>query len=125
MPNIQLQFRRGTALEWSTENPTLAVGEMGIEIDTKLFKIGDGNTAWNSLSYGGLRGARGQGFPAGGTAGQVLSKINSDDYNIDWVDQAIVDLGAVGENILPTTDIAYDIGSPTKRFRDLYLSTNT
>ena len=31
-------------------------------------------------------------------------------------------LGAVAQHILPTTDITYDLGSSTKRFRDLYLS---
>jgi hypothetical protein len=31
MPFIQLQFRRGTAAQWTTENPLLAVGEMAIE----------------------------------------------------------------------------------------------
>ena len=59
MPTIQLQFRRGTAAEWSNTNPTLAAGEMGIETGTNLFKIGNGSTAWNSLSYGGLQGATG------------------------------------------------------------------
>jgi len=53
---IQIQFRRGTASEWTAANPILAVGEMGIETDTDLFKIGDGTTAWNSLAYGGLTG---------------------------------------------------------------------
>ncbi len=59
MPFIQLQFRRGTASMWSTANPVLAGGEMGIETDTELFKIGDGITAWNALPYGGLRGPTG------------------------------------------------------------------
>lgn len=59
MPNIQLQFRRGTATEWSNTNPTLAAGEMGIETGTSLFKIGNGATGWNSLSYGGLQGGTG------------------------------------------------------------------
>jgi hypothetical protein len=53
---IQIQFRRGTASEWTSANPILAVGEMGIETDTDLFKIGDGTTAWNSLAYGGIEG---------------------------------------------------------------------
>jgi hypothetical protein len=35
----------------------------------------------------GPAGAAGQGVPVGGTAGQVLSKINSTDYNTQWVDQ--------------------------------------
>lgn len=48
----RIQFRRGTAAEWTAANPVLAQGEMGIELDTLQFKIGDGITAWNSLSYG-------------------------------------------------------------------------
>lgn len=56
MPNIQLQFRRGTTTEWSTANPTLAAGEMGLDTVTKQFKIGDGTTAWNTLAYGGIQG---------------------------------------------------------------------
>jgi len=59
MPTIQLQFRRGTATEWSNANPTLAAGEMGIETNTNLFKIGNGTSRWNALSYGGLQGATG------------------------------------------------------------------
>jgi len=31
----------------------------------------------------------------------------------------------VGTNILPSTDVTYDLGSPSKRFRDLYLSGST
>lgn len=33
----------------------------------------------------GNDGAPGQGVPTGGTAGQVLAKINGDDYNTEWV----------------------------------------
>jgi hypothetical protein len=56
---IQIQFRRGLASEWTSANPTLAVGEMGLETDTDQFKIGDGTTAWTSLGYGGIQGAQG------------------------------------------------------------------
>lgn len=55
----RIQFRRGLAASWTSANPTLAQGEMGIELDTDLFKIGDGLTAWNALSYGGLQGPQG------------------------------------------------------------------
>jgi hypothetical protein len=41
--------RRGTASQWSTANTVLAAGEIGFAYDTKIFKIGDGSTAWNSL----------------------------------------------------------------------------
>ena len=33
-----------------------------------------------------------------------------------------IQLGSVGEHILPSADVTYDLGSSTKRFRDLYLS---
>jgi hypothetical protein len=48
---VQIQIRNGTAAQWTSANPTLAVGEMGAETDTGKFKIGTGSTAWNSLAY--------------------------------------------------------------------------
>ena len=51
---VQIQLRRGTASQWTSANPTLAVGEMGVETDTDKYKIGDGSTAWTSLSYSSL-----------------------------------------------------------------------
>jgi hypothetical protein len=49
---VQIQLRNDTAANWTSSNPVLAQGEMGIETDTRKFKFGDGTTAWNSLSYG-------------------------------------------------------------------------
>ncbi len=51
-----IKLRRGTAAEWDSANPVLALGEPGFEVDTKKFKIGDGVTAWNSLNYVGVDG---------------------------------------------------------------------
>jgi len=47
----RLQQRRDTAANWTSNNPTLAAGEIGLETDTTKFKIGNGSTAWASLSY--------------------------------------------------------------------------
>ena len=47
----KIQLRRGTAAQWTSVNPVLASGEMGIETDTNKFKFGDGVTAWNNLDY--------------------------------------------------------------------------
>ena len=47
----RIQLRRGGAQEWVNSNPTLAQGELGVELDTGRFKIGDGVSAWNSLRY--------------------------------------------------------------------------
>jgi len=49
-----LQLRRDTAANWTTNNPTLAAGEIGIETDTLKFKIGDGSTAWTALAYASI-----------------------------------------------------------------------
>lgn len=44
--------RRDTAANWSTTNPILAEGEIGIITDgAKGYKIGDGVTRWNALEY--------------------------------------------------------------------------
>lgn len=40
---------------WAQLNPILGKGEIGIESDTNLSKIGDGATAWNELKYCGSR----------------------------------------------------------------------
>lgn len=53
---VQIQLRNSTASEWATANPVLAQGEMGIEIDTNQFKIGNGVDHWSELPYGGLQG---------------------------------------------------------------------
>lgn len=55
----QFQFRRDVASAWTSANPILLDGEMGIESDTDKFKIGDGVTAWNALPYGGVKGDTG------------------------------------------------------------------
>ena len=49
-----IQFRRDTASAWTSANPTLASGEIGFETDTNKFKIGNGSTAWSSLSYSSM-----------------------------------------------------------------------
>ena len=47
---VRIQFRRGTANDWSTSNPILALGELGYQTGVNtLIKFGDGVTPWNSL----------------------------------------------------------------------------
>lgn len=77
---VQIQIRRGAASEWSSANPTLADGELGLETDTSRIKIGDGSTAWNSLGYqvGDITGVTaGTGLTGGGTSGAVTLGIDS------------------------------------------------
>lgn len=51
---IQIQLRNDTAANWIAANPTLAQGELGVEIDTNKMKIGTGIGAWNDLPYTGI-----------------------------------------------------------------------
>ena len=48
---VQIQMRRDVAADWTSANPVLAEGELGLETDTAKWKIGDGATAWTSLGY--------------------------------------------------------------------------
>jgi hypothetical protein len=72
---VQIQFRRGTANEWATVDPVLAVAEMGIETDTNLFKIGDGLNHWNELDYGGLRGYNGSSGYTGSIGNMAVNNV--------------------------------------------------
>jgi hypothetical protein len=51
MSTVRIQVRRGTASEWTTANPILAAGEMGVETNTNKFKFGNGSSTWTALSY--------------------------------------------------------------------------
>jgi hypothetical protein len=53
---VQIQLRNDTAANWTSANPVLAQGEMGVESDTGKVKLGDGSTAWSSLDYAPLTG---------------------------------------------------------------------
>lgn len=47
----RIQLRRGLAADWTSANPVLASGEMGVETDTGLVKVGNGVDGWVSLDY--------------------------------------------------------------------------
>jgi hypothetical protein len=47
----RFKLRNDTAADWTAANPVLLLGEIGVETDTRRCKIGDGATAWSSLSY--------------------------------------------------------------------------
>jgi len=108
----RLQLRHDTAANWTSVNPTLLAGEMGVETDTGKFKVGNGTTAWASLVYAsgpagptgaagtngsngatGATGATGVGLTTGGTTGQVLKKNSATNYDSSWVDQSTIVAG--------------------------------
>jgi hypothetical protein len=50
-PRYIIQIRRDTAANWQSVDPILAQGEIGLELDTYRFKIGDGIRVWTLLPY--------------------------------------------------------------------------
>lgn len=49
--STRIRFRRDTAANWTSVDPVMALGEVGIETDTSKLKVGDGATAWTALGY--------------------------------------------------------------------------
>jgi hypothetical protein len=48
---VRIQFRRDTSTNWTFVNPILADGELGLETDTNLLKMGNGSDPWNAIPY--------------------------------------------------------------------------
>lgn len=55
--NLRYQIRRDTAANWTSANPVLRSGELGLETDTYKLKAGDGTSAWSALGYLGGSGS--------------------------------------------------------------------
>ena len=62
----RILIRHGTAAAWTTADPVLGAGEMGVETDTRKFKFGDNIKSWVELEY-----AVGAGGLAGGTVSSI------------------------------------------------------
>lgn len=52
-----LVLRNDTSENWSTANPVLQLGEIGIDTTENKIKIGDGSTPWNDLDFSSSKGA--------------------------------------------------------------------
>lgn len=104
MATVRIQVRRGTASQWSTTNPILAAGEMGVETDTNKFKFGNGTATWSALSYAnadvaGITEISQDAIDAALTMGTGLTKTYNDGANTItiaindavWANRAYVD----------------------------------
>ena len=101
---VQIQLRRDTAANWTSANPTLALGEFGMETDTMLYKIGDGTTAWNSQSYAELSGT--DKFTINEQTGTAYTLIGSDAGKLIKMTNAAANTLTVP----PNSSVAFDIG---------------
>lgn len=46
-----IRLRRDTAVNWDKWNPVLEAGEVGVELNTGRFKVGNGGSVWTHLPY--------------------------------------------------------------------------
>ena len=82
-----IQIRRDTAVNWTSNNPTLLAGELGVETDSyatsgthRLYRCKLGDGSWNSLPYAQLGDAIGGGsgtIAGSGTANEIPYWVNS------------------------------------------------
>lgn len=79
----RMQQLRDTAAQWTAQNPVLLAGEIGVELDTGRWKIGNGVDPWLALPDRVQDALAGYvKLPPGGTDGQVLAKQGS---GLVWV----------------------------------------
>ena len=83
---VRVYQRRATATEWASANPILAEGEIALEKDTDSFKIGDGSTRWNNLSYASGQSAYSSAVQNGFTGTEA-----------EWLDSLIGPQGPQGD----------------------------
>ena len=96
-----IQTRRDTAANWTSVNPVLANGEMGLETDTVKIKWGNGMSTWNSLAY--FTGSGGGGLNMKGTAtidfgttpGTNVITTTVSDANVTSLSKVMVFMGSV------------------------------
>lgn len=88
MPTIK--NRRATKAQWTLLNSVLAAGEIGLEIDTNKFKIGNGLSTWNALNYFVdemlASGISGVGYDLILPGGQSNAKGTNTDYDVVNID---------------------------------------
>lgn len=82
--SLPIRLRRGTEAEWTSANPTLALGELGLTSDTHRIKVGDGVTPWSSLAYA----------DAAAATSVPLVAVDAD-YEVTDSDYIILAIGAV------------------------------
>jgi len=100
---VQLVLRKGT----SAENDSFTGAEAEVTVDTtnKTLRVHDGTTPGGTPLL------------VGGSSGATLTDITLDGtttFNSD-----------ISGDLIPSSDVTFDLGSPTNRWNDLYLSGNT
>jgi hypothetical protein len=119
---ITIKLRRGTAAQWTASNPILAEGEMGLETDTRKFKVGTGVGAWNSLQYWGGSGGGASAFvdltdvpPSYSGQGGKLVRVKADASGLEFYTLTIaagdlptgIDAAKIADGSVSNTEFQY------------------
>lgn len=122
MSYAKIRPRRGTAYEWSTVNPILDEGELGVEvpdsgIGTGLckFKIGDGVTKWNDLPYA-FDAASANSIKGGSVSSFHLIQLRAG-TTAEW--EAANPVLAQYELTYDSTANSFKVGDGVKKWKDL------
>lgn len=80
---FKIQLRRDTAANWTTNNPLLLNGEIGIETDTLKFKIGNGSQRWNLLTNYAFKPGQANGIATLNSDGKIPLSQLPDQISLD------------------------------------------
>ena len=83
-------FRRDTAANWTSVNPVLLAGEIGIETDTYKFKIGNGSR-WNQQQFYAFKVGAPNGVAQLGSTGKIPISQVPDYESVNAEVQSLVD----------------------------------
>lgn len=143
-----MQIRRDSSTQWTSVNPILAEGELGIELNTGKIKVGNGINTWNSRPY---ITSNLETITANLQSQINYIKSNIDPAALDSLTEIVANVNALLANnvesqlvnsgfhasltstgnlildgsLLPNLHISQDLGSPTKAWRSLFLSSST
>ena len=109
--NVRLVHRHDTKTNWATKNPVLLQGEIGIEDDSGLFKIGDGVKAWDALGY--ANDAK--------TASHYEGEATAEETDIEVINRTLTDITPKPDDIF----IVKRVISGTKISRTVYVYNGT
>lgn len=109
--NVRLVHRHDTKTNWATKNPVLLRGEIGIEDDSGLFKIGDGVKAWDALGY--ANDAK--------TASHYEGEATAEETDIEVINRTLTDITPKSDDIF----IVKRVISGTKISRTVYVYNGT
>lgn len=101
-----------TSSSWSSSNPVLLAGEIGIESDTLKMKVGNGYSGWSSLSY--LTGGDSDTPPTSGDNGISYGGGSGDEFGwIKFPNGLIMQWGLSVVNSNSFGNFDYEVTLPT------------